>query len=406
MQTLIRNVRLLKPEEDQLIPNAHVLIENGRITTFDTGLAPQNADEIIDGGGQVLMPGLIDCHVHAVITTMDFAVLRNKPATVIAFEAAAILKNMLSRGFTTVRDAGGADYGLARAIETGLIPGPRLYYSGRVISQTGGHGDIVPAATEQSVCACSACTSWFSHVVDGPDAVRSAVRMELKKGAKQIKLMASGGVASASDPLMSLQLTDEEMRAATGAANDWGTYTLAHAYSPGAITRAIHAGVRTIEHGNLLDEESALLMARNGAYLVPTLVTYGAMKEYGDRYHFPAHMQAKNHQVIEAGLESLDIAGDCGVPIGFGTDLLGELHEHQSEEFSIRAQRQPPIDIIRSATLVNAEILRETGQLGTIESGAHADMILLDANPLEDIEVLANPADHLVRVLKAGQVVA
>jgi len=166
------------------------------------------------------------------------------------------------------------------------------------------------------------------------------------------------------------------------------------------------AGVRTIEHGNLIDDQSAQLMADNDAFLVSTLVAYGAMRDYGEKYNFPLAMQLKNEEVIASGLASLEIAANCGVKIGFGTDLLGELHAHQNKEFSIRAERQAPIDIIRAATLVNAEIIGESGKLGCIETGAHADLLLLDSSPLDDIDVLAMPQQHVPMVMKAGEVVA
>jgi imidazolonepropionase-like amidohydrolase len=336
---------------------------------------------------------------------MNFRALQAKPYSLRALEAKPILEQMLLRGFTTVRDAGGADRGLAMAVENGLINGPRIYYSGRVISQTGGHGDVAARSQETPICACGAMTSFFSHVVDGPDAVRAAVRKELKNGATQIKFMASGGVASASDPLLSLQFSAEELAAGCGAASDWGSYSMAHAYSPDAIIRSVTAGVRSIEHGNLLDVTSAELMAQRDAFLVPTLVTYQAMQDQAEALNLPSYLVTKNADVITAGLRSLEIAKTAGVSIGFGTDLLGELHQYQSREFAIRSQVLSPLEIIRSATTTNAELLRAEGSLGCLDVGATADLLLVQGNPLEDIRLLAEPGENLRFIVKAGKII-
>ena len=403
MPLLIHNINILDVETGDVIPNGSLLLDGDRIKKVDQGPAPEIKGDGLDGKGAYVMPGLIDAHIHCVITTMNFANLRSKPEAVRVLETAGILQGILSRGFTTIRDAGGADFGIARAVSSGLIPGPRIFYAGKVLSQTGGHGDMLEAAADHQVCACSAFTSWFSHVVDSPDAVRAAARLELKRGASQIKIMASGGVASVSDPLMSLQFTSEEMQAACEAASDWGAYTMAHAYSPDAITRAVTAGVRTIEHGNLLDGASASVMAKKGAYLVPTLVTYQGMKEVGAKYGLGSYMQEKNEVVMQAGIESLRIAEAARVPIGFGTDLLGELHPMQNQEFRIRSQSQSPLAIIQSATCINAEIIGQVGELGVIKEGACADLLFLDSNPLDDISVLAEPEKHIKVIYQSGR---
>ena len=266
-----------------------------------------------------------------------------------------MLEAMLRRGFTTVRDAGGADWGLAEAVRRGLVQGPRIFFSGRTLSQTGGHGDFQPRTDAPGLCACQIHSNGFSHVADGVPAVRKAAREELRRGATQVKIMASGGVASPSDPIWNLQYSTEELRAIVEEAEGWRTYAMAHAYTPEAITRAVEAGVRSIEHGNLIDRATADRMARKGAYLVPTLVTYYALDEFGRKLGFPEASQRKVRDVLDAGLASLEICREAGVPVGFGTDLLGETHEQQSREFSIRAQVLSPAEVIRSATLVNAE---------------------------------------------------
>lgn len=402
--TQIFNANLLDPERGTLTPGSHIVVEGTRIREVGDGAPLKTADLNIDAEGKTLMPGLIDAHVHAFLTSMDLSTLAGKPMTLHAFEAGKLLEGMLSRGFTTVRDAAGADWGLAAAVERGLIKGPRIFFSGRSISQTGGHGDLRPQWEDPPICACGAHSELISHIVDGVDAVRTAVRTELRRGAHQIKLMASGGVASPSDPLLSLQMSHEEMKVASDEARDWGTYTMAHAYSPDAIRRAVEAGVRSIEHGNLLDKDVARLMAKQGAFLVPTLVTYHTLHELGRDAGFPEVSLAKLADVLHAGLESLEIAKRAGVEMGFGTDLLGHAHAQQCREFEIRSEVLSPLELIRSATTINAALLNQTGTLGTLREGATADLILVDGNPLENIAVLAQPEVHLKLVVKDGVV--
>jgi imidazolonepropionase-like amidohydrolase len=220
-----------------------------------------------------------------------------------------------------------------------------------------------------------------------------------------VKIMASGGVASPSDPIWNLQYSAEEMRAIVEEAEGWRTYAMAHAYTPGAIRRAIDAGVRTIEHGNLIDRPTAEAMRAKDAYLVPTLVTYFAIDELGRKLGFPAVSQAKVKDVLDQGLSSLEIARAAGVKIGFGTDLLGETHDQQSREFEIRARALPPAEVIRSATLVNAEILNRSGELGVVAPGALADLLVVDGDPLANLALLAEPEKHLLAVVKAGRFV-
>lgn len=400
---VFEGANLLDVAAGELRPGHWVRVEGDRIVEVaDREIRAPEARRI-DARGRTLMPGLIDCHVHAVITTLNLAAMESKPATLVAHEARRILEGMLSRGFTSVRDAGGADWGLAEAVERGLVKGPRLFHSGRVLSQTGGHGDFRPR-TEEVGCACQIHSTGFSHVADGVPAVRRAAREELRRGATQVKIMASGGVASPTDPVWNVQYSAEEMRAIVEEAAGWRTYAMAHAYTPEAITRAVEAGVRTIEHGNLIDAETAALMAARGAYLVPTLVTYYKLDELGRALGFPEVSQRKVRDVLEAGLGSLEIASAAGVPLGFGTDLLGETHEHQSQEFAIRAEAQSSAEILRSATLVNAEILGRTGELGVIAPGALADLLLVDGDPLADVRILASPDKHVDLVVKAGEV--
>jgi imidazolonepropionase-like amidohydrolase len=402
---LFENARLLDPDAGALRPGTRVLVEGDRVVAVESGPIEAEGARRIDCGGRTLMPGLIDAHVHATITTMNLAAMQSRPITLVSQEARRILERMLLRGFTTVRDAGGADWGLAEAVERGLIEGPRLFHSGRVLSQTGGHGDFRPREDAPTVCACAVHTQGFSHVADGVSAVRKAAREELRRGATQLKIMASGGVASPTDPIWNLQYSPEEMRAAVEEAEGWNTYAMAHAYTPGAISRAVRAGVRTIEHGNLIDRETADLLAERGAFLVPTLVTYFKIDELGRKLGFPEVSQRKVKDVLDAGLASLELCRAAGVPMGFGTDLLGETHEFQSEEFAIRAKALAPAEVIRSATRVNAEILGRSGELGVVASGALADLLLVEGDPLEDLSLLADPEASLRLVMKGGRIV-
>jgi imidazolonepropionase-like amidohydrolase len=401
-QVLFRSCNLLDVAAGEIRPGHCVLVEGDRIAEVSDREIRAPEALRVEAGGRTLMPGLIDAHVHATITTLDLAAMERRPLMLVAQEARRVLEGMLARGFTSVRDAGGADWGLAEAVERGLVRGPRLFFSGRVLSQTGGHGDFRPRQDAVELCACRVHTSAFSHVADGVPAVRRAAREELRRGASQLKIMASGGVASPSDPIWNLQYSPEEMRAIVEEAAGWRTYAMAHAYTPEAIARALDAGVRTIEHGNLIDAPTARRAAAAGAFLVPTLVTYFALDEMGRRLGFPEVSQRKVADVLAAGLASLEVARDAGLRMGFGTDLLGELHEQQSRELEIRARVLPPAEVLRSATLVNAEILNRAGELGIVAPGAKADLLVVDGDPLRDLSRLGEQGKHLDVVMKGG----
>jgi imidazolonepropionase-like amidohydrolase len=404
-QLLFENARLLDVEAGALRDGVSVRVEDDRIVEVSERAVAAPGARRVDLAGRTLMPGLIDAHVHCAITTMNLAAMTTKPATLVAHEAGRILSGMLRRGFTTVRDAGGADWGLAQAVERGLVEGPRLFFSGRVLSQTGGHGDFTPREDAPRLCACQIHSTGFSHVADGVAAVRKAAREELRRGATQVKIMASGGVASPSDPIWNLQYSAEEMRAIVEEAAGWRTYAMAHAYTPEAIRRAVDAGVRTIEHGNLIDRATADHVRARGAILVPTLVTYFAIDELGRKLGFPAVSQAKVKDVLERGLASLEIAHAAGLAMGFGTDLLGETHDQQSREFQLRGQVLSSADVIRSATVVNAGILNRSGELGVIAAGAFADLLVVDGDPLANLSLLAEPEKSLLAIVKGGRFV-
>ena len=400
---VLENAALLDGTVPERRGGHHVAFEGERIVEVSDRPISGAAERRIDLAGRTLMPGLIDAHVHVTVASVRIAAIAREPATLTGLRAGAIMAGMLARGFTTVRDAGGADWGLARAVEEGLLPGPRLFYSGRALSQTGGHGDFRPLTAGH--CPCGSMAIEFSAVVDGVDAVRRAAREELRRGATQIKIMASGGVASPADPVWNLQFSEEEIAAAVWEARAWRTYVMAHAYTPEAVTRAVRLGVRSIEHGNLIDEATAAVMVEHGAYLVPTLVTYEALHRDGAALGLPAVSLAKLGDVRDRGLAAVEIAHRAGVPIGFGTDLLGQTHHYQSMELRLRAEVMSPHEVIRSATSVNAALLNRSGELGVIAPGALADLIAVDGNPLEDLGRLEAQGAHLPLVVQGGRFV-
>lgn len=381
-----------------------VLIEGDRIKEVADGPLKAGDARVIDLGGRMLMPGLIDAHFHAIAADPDIAKLETMPKSLLYQHARRILEGALQRGFTTVRDAGGADYGLARAVEGGLIAGPRIFYSGRALSQTGGHGDFRSYEIGGGVCLCCQGSLALTRIADGVSAVRAAARDELRKGATQIKIMASGGVASPSDPIWNLQYSEEEIRAIVWEAQSWRTYVMAHAYTAEAIARCVDYGVRSIEHANLIDAPTARRCAEAGAFVVPTLATYEALHRHGAELGFPAASLAKVGSVRDAGLQALEVLKGAGVEMGFGTDLLGAMHRHQLTEFRIRGEVLTQREIIASATAVNARLLGRSEELGVIAPGAYADLIATDGDPFEDAEVWSGEGARVPLVIKGGAV--
>jgi imidazolonepropionase-like amidohydrolase len=402
---LFHGGRVLDPRRDALIDGIEVLIEGERIKEVaDRPISAELATRV-DLRGRTLMPGLIDAHVHLLLAEVNLHLLEGVPLTLLAAKGAASAKAMLMRGFTAVRDTGGADFGMKQAFDTGLFEGPRLFISGMPISQTGGHGDFRRPTQTAFECACCSGVAFAARIADGVPEMLRAVRDELRKGADQIKLMVSGGVASQADPLEGLQFRVDEIEAAVEEATRWGTYVCAHAYAAEAIRRSVSAGVRTIEHGNLIDEPTAQLMAERQAYLVPTLVTYDALKRRGPEYGLSAYSLDKNAIVLEAGLRSLELARAAGVKIGFGTDLLGQLQDDHCREFLIRSEVMSPQEVIRSATLINAEIIRQPGRLGEIIPGAFADLLIVDGDPYRDLSLFQSDGAHLAAIVKGGHFV-
>lgn len=381
---------------------ADIRMENGRIVEIGSELHDPGRDRI-DATGRFVVPGLIDGHVHLTAFSADFRMLERTAPSYVYARTATIMRETLARGFTTVRDLAGADHGLARAQEEGLLPGPRVFYCGHALSQTGGHGDMRLAGEDHAPDSRGCCG--IGTIADGVDAVRAAARDEIRKGAHHIKIMASGGVASPTDRIDSTQYSVEEIEAAVGEAAAANRYVAAHAYTARAINRALRAGVRSIEHGNLLDDESISLFLERDAFLVPTLVTYWALKEEGREFGLTDDMWQKVDTVLETGLEAIRRAYEAGVKLVYGSDLLGAMQRHQNEEFRLLGKVQPAIDAIRAATVTAAELLGCAGELGVIAEGARADLLVLDADPSLDIEVLADIDKHLVSVIQGGRVV-
>lgn len=360
--------------------------------------------QVIALAGRTVLPGLIDAHVHVTVTQVDILKLSATPPSLITAQSKDILEGMLARGFTTVRDAAGADWGLVQAVERGHFRGPRIFPAGHALSQTGGHGDIRPIGASRLMCPCEG-VGILGTIADGVSQVRRAAREQIRNGATQIKIMAGGGVASPTDPIDGTQYSMDELRAICEEAQAANLYTMAHAYSPHAITRAIQAGVRSIEHGNLLDRASAEVMREHGAFLVPTLATYAALSDEGQRLGWLPSQLDKLALVADAGLNAIRVARDVGVQVGFGTDLLGAMHAQQCREFGLRAQVMSAAEVLQSATIVNAKLMGLQGKAGVVAPGAWADLLVVDGDPTEDIGLMQDPARSLMLIIKAGRIV-
>jgi imidazolonepropionase-like amidohydrolase len=401
-RTAFTNATLFDSVKGAMRPQATVVVEGERIAHVAFGAAKVVDAEVYDLGGRWLLPGLIDCHVHVTAVHHDTLRLSMQPPSLITAQAKDVLEGMLARGFTAVRDAAGADFGLQEAVERGIFNGPRLYISGYPLSQTGGHADARPKGARTMFCTCAG-LGLVGAIADGVGEVRKAAREQLRNGANQIKVMAGGGVASPTDPIDGTQYSLEEMRAICEEAAAANTYVMAHAYSPASITRAVQSGVRTIEHGNLLDVQAAKAMKAAGAFLVPTLATYAALADEGRKLGWSDSMYEKLERVRHQGVEAIRIAKREGVPIAFGTDLLGSMHSRQATEYALRSGAMSPVEILQSATSVAADVLRAGGRLGVIAEGAFADLLVAGTDPLEGLACLADPEKGLLAVMKAGR---
>lgn len=401
---LIRNARIVDGTSPEATDPVDIHIESGRFTEVGKGLK-LTADEELDLKGGIVMPGLIDCHVHVIATSANLGLNAELPDSLVALRSAQLMRNMLMRGFTTVRDLGGATRGLQMAVEEKLVEAPRLVICGKALSQTGGHTDYRGPFQNRDVSYYAEKLGTLGRVCDGVPEVLRAAREELKGGAQYIKIMADGGVSSPSDPIGYLVFSEEEIRAAVMVAKNFGTYVSAHLYDDRAIVRALDCGVECIEHGNLISDDSIARIAREGQVIVPTNIAYEALARDGAKYGLPPESVAKIEDVREAGLEKLEKLYKAGATVGYGSDLLGGLHKYQSEEFAIRGRYLPADAVIRSATVDAAKVLRMEGEIGVIAPGAHADLVVVDGNPLDDLGLLASGGDHLSLILQGGKVV-
>lgn len=398
---LLVNATVLDPVAGTLTPDRRVLVVDGLIAEVGGVEVRHGKAPVVDLGGATLMPGLIDGHVHVTAATADLSALPDLSHYYVGAYASRALHDMLMRGFTTVRDCGGADHGLADVVADGLVAGPRLFFAGKALSQTGGHGDV--RRPGRNVGTVPYCCPDFGRVCDGVAECRRAARDELRKGAHHIKIMLGGGVTSPTDRIDATQFATDEITAIVAEARAAGRYVAGHAYTAEAINRGLECGVRSIEHGNLLDDSSVALFRATGAYLVPTLVTYQAIARDGRAAGIPEHVHRKVYEVLDAGLGALETAHRGGVKIVFGTDLLGGMQRHQLDEFQLRREVLRPVDIIRSATSTAAAMLGVEGTLGVVAPGAYADLIATEGNPLENLGVLAEPAKYRRLLMAAGR---
>jgi imidazolonepropionase-like amidohydrolase len=400
-QTLFENAALLDATVPERREGHHVLVEGEVIREVSDRPIKAPGAAVFDLAGRTLMPGLIDAHVHAIAVTTDLAALARMPPALVTARALLVLEGMLARGFTTVRDAGGAEWGLAEAIRRGYHPGPRLFVSGLALAQTGGQGDF--RAREELYLGCPVCraTRSIARVVDGVDDVRKAVRDELRKGADQIKVMAAGGMVSGI-PIDRAHYSMDELRVMVEEAQTAGTYVMAHAYESAAVSRCVECGIRSIEHGNLIDAATARLMAARGTFLVPTMAVYEGYHKYGPQLGFTPKVIGMFAALMEDAITALEVAQAAGVRIGHGTDMEGILHHDQSREFPLKAQVMSPLEVITCATATNADLLRMTGKLGVIAPDAYADLLVVNGDPLEDLGLLEHQGGHMAAIMKAG----
>jgi imidazolonepropionase-like amidohydrolase len=403
--TIFHNCTLLDCTGADPAPRSTVTVERDRIIAVGRGTpaSPPRDATVIDCGGRTLMPGLTDAHIHAAIIETDMHKARKDSPATFAFRVKEVLEQTLQAGFTTVRDAFGLDWGFVQATERGYVNGPRILFVGGCLSQTGGHGDWREAYMQENPFPTVHGLVAAPRICDTPDDMRRAARDMLRMGAHGVKLMAGGGCMSPTDEIEHTQFTIEEMAAAAYEARTVGKTCLAHVYTPQGIMSAVAAGVRSIEHGNFLDEESAACMAKAGAYFVPTLTTYFLISAHGAAEHIPQKMIDKINKAKEHGLDSLKVARAAGLKICSGSDVLSSMQPFKSMELGLKAQVLGNHAAILSATRTNAELFGMADAIGTIEAGKLADVILVDGNPLDDIGVLQDAA-KVVYVMRDGQV--
>jgi imidazolonepropionase-like amidohydrolase len=413
--TLFENVRIFDGKSDALSGRMNVLVRGNTIATISKdpiAIDGSPSPKIIDGGGRTLMPGLIDAHWHAMLVRPTPAALLADDLGYLNLVAGAEAADTLMRGFTTVRDMGGPSFGLKRAIDEGVVVGPRIYPSGAIITVTSGHGDFrlanelprivgAPLSRQEKTGA--------AMVADSPDEVRVRVREQLLQGASQIKLTAGGGVASPNSPLDVSTFTEAELHAAVEAAENWGTYVTVHAYTPVSIQRAITAGVKCIEHGHLMDEATAKLIADRGIWLS----TQAFPDEMADAFPPGSQERAKAFTVFAGTDKTIALAKKYKLKTTWGTDILfsQRLAQRQGELLVKFTRWYTPAETLAMATGTNGELLAMSGKrnpypgkLGVVEEGALADLLLIDGDPIADIKLIADPEKNLVVIMKDGKI--
>jgi imidazolonepropionase-like amidohydrolase len=411
---LLRNVRIFDAKSAVVSGASNVLIRNHKIEKISTAAIAVDTTQTttLNGGGRVLMPGLIDAHWHAMLIRATPVALMGSDVGYTNLVAAAEASDTLMRGFTTVRDMGGPSFGLKRAIDEGLVPGPRIYPSGAMITITGGHGDFrqlpeLPRIVGGQLSRMEQMGG--SMVVDSPDEVRVRAREQLMQGATQVKLTAGGGVSSPFSPIDVSTFTEPELRAAVEAAENWGTYVAVHAYTAVAIQRSIAAGVKCIEHAHLMDEKTAQLMAEKGIWLStqPFLDDEDAPRALG-----PAE-QEKLLQVMRGTDTVYALAKKYHLKTAFGTDILfsPELAKRQGAQLTKLTRWYTPVEVLKMATATNGELLTMSGlrnpypgKLGVVEEGALADLLLIDGNPIDNIKLIEDPAKNFILIMKDGKI--
>lgn len=406
-QFILENARIFDGFSEACPDGMSVLVERGTIREVSDRPIKSDGAQRIDVAGKTLMPGLIDCHIHAYFSDLNAKLVDGRDAPYRTAHAVKKLGHALDCGFTTVRDIGGGDYPLAAAIADGLIRGPRFFYAGKVLSMTGGHVDY-RTPTEQhhthGYCSCGS-MNWGGVVVDGVDECIKASREELRRGAHCIKITASGGVMSPSDPMWMNQFREDEIRAVVNECIERRTYVSAHCHPVSAIRRSIEFGVRCIEHATLIDADTAQFVAERGAYVVPTMSVIFVTMDVGPKLGMTQDSMAKLKVAADSALEGLQHMRDAGVKLGYGTDLLGSTYDQQCREFTIRSEIFTPLELLRQATSMGAEILMQDGRLGCVRPDAHADLIVVDGDPLQDISLLAADGNKLDLIMRAGEIV-
>ena len=400
---LFKNANVVFDGQAKLQPGFNILVQGDRIAavTCDPIEAPDA--RAIDVAGKTVMPGLIDAHAHITGLSLSPKNLAY-PAADLAVAAATYLRNSLLAGFTTIREAGGADYSIAHLLKEGTIIGPRLFYSGKALTQTGGGADFRTPIEMTDPCGHVSPLSAMSVITDGIDQVRAAAREELRKGASQIKVFASGGVVFPAEGHPTIyEFSEGELAAIVEEAKARGTYVMAHVYTDEGVKRCLKAGVRSIEHGNFMTEETMMKLAEHGAYLDPTFISLVQRVETAEEMGLPAEVVDNLKRTIEKGKQVYAWARRHKVPIALGTDLWGpEAQKSQSRELALRQEFDSAPDIIRSATVTNAALLMQEGKLGTVSPGAYADLLVVDGDPLVDLKILTDPQKSLKLVMKAG----